>query len=383
MRFRLLYSCILLFLSPCIFASFLRATFDTGPCNRPFDQNRYYASRCKPLRPAMKLTAQPRQKNQSVNVWFLGNPRVTIIPKYNMSNFDQDILKIYTNPTIHRIKFLKKLTLESQYFLNKPYQLGVLGEGPSGLFDQSPLYRTDIFDCTTFVSTILALVESDNLAEFKQNIIKIRYKDAKISFTSRNHFISLDWNVNNEHNGYLKDINTTILDQQGQPIAVNITTLINKPAWYQHLPSTTIKLFKEISPHDIHTRLKKLHQLFLQVTPEMSQMTYLPMSKLFVNHMCDPQIFDQIPSGVVIEIVRQKKYLKKLIGTNLDISHMGLGIRIQHQLIFREASATDKKIKDMPLKKYLMQFLNDSTVKGIRIEKILQQSTSHSTREKQ
>jgi len=37
----------------------------------------------------------------------------------------------------------------SALFLNKPYFLGPLGEGQHGKFDQSPLYRTDKFDCQT------------------------------------------------------------------------------------------------------------------------------------------------------------------------------------------------------------------------------------------
>ena len=295
----------------------------------------------------------------------------TVIPTYNKPDFDQDIKNIYKNPKSHYANLPERVKVDSQFFINKPYVLGALGEGGQALFDKSPLYRTDVFDCTTFVSTVLALVRSDSLTEFKRNIIKIRYKDANISFVSRNHFISVDWNPNNEKNGYLKDINNNILDENGRPIATKIYTLIDKPQWYKNLPMATIKNFKKVSQKKSGILLKKLHDLSSQVKVEESVMSYLPINKLFTNQKPNQNIFAQIPSGVVIQIVRQEKGLKKLIGTDLNISHMGLGLRMNGELIFREASITDKKIKDITMKDYLKQFLDDSTVKGIRLEKIL------------
>ena len=48
------------------------------------------------------------------------------------------------------------------YFKGKPYVLGSLGEGKAAIFDKNPIYRTDTFDCETYVSTVLALVVSDD-----------------------------------------------------------------------------------------------------------------------------------------------------------------------------------------------------------------------------
>ncbi len=87
-----------------------------------------------------------------------------------------------------------RITYISKQFLGKPYALGALGEGSQGYFDQAPLYRTDAFDCETYVDTVLALAFADNLSTFKQYIQKIRYRDGHIAFVDRNHFTCLDWN---------------------------------------------------------------------------------------------------------------------------------------------------------------------------------------------
>jgi hypothetical protein len=295
---------------------------------------------------------------------------VTVIPKYNMSNFNHDINAIYKNPNSHSTSLTRRLITDSQYLMDKPYLLGALGEGEHATFDKSPLYRTDAFDCTTFVSTVLALVNSNNLTEFQKNILKIRYKDANPSFVNRNHFISVDWNSNNQKNGYLKDINKKIIDATGHSVAVRITTLIDRPNWYRHLPMSTIKLFHDVSKRESETLLEKLHHVSTDVTAQKSQMYYLPINKLFVNGEPNQFLFNQIPSGVVIEVICQDNNLATLIGTNLTVSHMGIGIRINNRLIFREASTVDQRVRDMPLESYLEQFLHNSNVKGVRLEKM-------------
>jgi hypothetical protein len=159
-----------------------------------------------------------------------------IIPRYQMENYNKNIEKLYKA----NIPTKDKIAQYSQSFLGKPYYLGALGEGPNGQFDKDPLYRTDKFDCMTFVSTVLALVESKNLREFQKNIKKIRYKNGKVSYLNRNHFASVDWNKNNIKNGYLKDITRRF------PVAVAVAN-INKPMWYKK-KADTIKYFTKLSP---------------------------------------------------------------------------------------------------------------------------------------
>ena len=91
----------------------------------------------------------------------------------------------------------ERLDLISQFFLNKPYVLGALGEGDDARFDQYPLYRTDGFDCITFVETVLAIYSSSDIPSFRKNIRNIRYLEGEVSYTTRKHFPSTDWNPSN------------------------------------------------------------------------------------------------------------------------------------------------------------------------------------------
>ena len=75
-----------------------------------------------------------------------------------------------TGAFAQKLPFNQSIDLTSAYFINTPYKLGPLGEGPEGLFDQDPLYSFDVFDCTTFVETVMALHYSKNMDEFKKNI---------------------------------------------------------------------------------------------------------------------------------------------------------------------------------------------------------------------
>ena len=58
---------------------------------------------------------------------------------------------------------IERLAIVSSAFLGRPYFWGPLGEGAEGDFDQYPLYRADLFDCLTFVETVLAVALTDNL----------------------------------------------------------------------------------------------------------------------------------------------------------------------------------------------------------------------------
>lgn len=297
---------------------------------------------------------------------------IRIIPDYSMSYYDQRIEMLYQklaeNPpptTALRIKTI------SAYFFGEPYVNGALGEGKQALFDQEPLYRTDAFDCATYVSTVLALTEAHNLNEFKKIFLKVQYRDAKPTFLNRLHFTSVDWNVENAKNGYIRDITRTFKDAQGKPIFQIAEALINKPAWYEKKTAQDLSLLHPLSPEETQKRLDALRNLSKQVHAEKSQVAYIPLTALFhADGTPNTAIFRQIPSSSIIEIVRPNWDLEKMIGTHLNISHMGFAIRTPHGLFFREASSLEHRVMDTPLIPYLQQYLHNSTVKGINIHVI-------------
>jgi hypothetical protein len=297
------------------------------------------------------------------------------IPAYDMKTYDREIDFLYHSiKASHSNDIKQRIIADSRYFLSRSYLFEPLGEGKDGQFDQGPLYRTDIFDCVTFVDTVIGLAESNNLDQFKHNIIKIRYQNAKISFFERNHnFIVVDWNPENQHNGYIKDLTYKIIAKSGQPIAEIASTIIDEPNWYRLRKSDDIKLLKNSSRGKEQYLLKKIQANGSLVQKQKSVILYLPLSKLFTTSgKPNMDIFNQIPSGSVIEIIRPNWSIKSWYGTNLNVSHLGIAIRDKNnQLIFRNASSISGKVMDVSLITYLQEYLNSKTVRGIHVEEIV------------
>lgn len=296
---------------------------------------------------------------------------VTIVDSYSYADFDEVINDLYRNvPETRSPDIITRIAAISEYFLDADYLLFPLGEGETGKFNQLPLYRTDAFDCVTYVETVLALAHASNLEQFKENMLNIRYQCGEPSFVTRNHFTSIDWNKNNTYNGYVKDITYKFVDEFGDPIAKVANTVIDKPSWYQQFKADNIKLLKSVSPRKSEQLLNDLHDLSQQVQKEQSAMLYLPISKLFDNAGNPNQyIFDQIPDASIIDIIRPNWDLVKQIGTSLHVSHVGFAIRNNGELYYREASSVENKIIDIPLTEYLQQYDNNpnTTVKGIAV----------------
>ncbi len=294
------------------------------------------------------------------------------VKAYDMAQFNKTIQQLYaTVPASHSHSISKRINAASAFFLGKPYHLWPTGEGKQGKFDQKPIYRTDMFDCGTYVETVLALAESNNLQQFQKNILKIRYKDAQISYLNRNHFISVDWNPNNARNGYIKDITYKFVDPQGQPVAAIAVADINKPGWYNKKNKSSIKSLDNLSKQQVTNLVKQLQQLGAKTQQEKSVMLYIPLSKLFTDGKPNEFLFSQIPSGSIIEIIRPNWNVWSQIGTRINVSHLGFAVRTKQGLMYREASSLQHKVIDTPLEKYLLSYIFSKTVKGINVEQIV------------
>lgn len=285
---------------------------------------------------------------------------------------NETVAKLYHTLNNHpTLTMSGRLNHFSAAFLGKPYILGALGEGDAAYFDQAPLYRIDGFDCETYVDTVLALALASNSHDFKQCLNNIRYKNGQVSFFSRNHFTSPEWNQYNQQQGYLKDITNSIIGKNKQPISQLTTTFINKPSWYRHRDISTIRLMSS-NPSQQLQRLKKLQQQGSQLPAITATIAYLPLTALFDNQgQANQSVFNQIPNAAIIEIVRPNWDLRKEIGTHLNVSHLGFAFRHHGVLMFREASSTYKKVIDVPLIDYLKQALPSPTIKGINVQIIV------------
>jgi hypothetical protein len=302
-------------------------------------------------------------------------------------------------------------------FIGAPFDDSALGEGPRGKYDQNPLYRTDVFDCTTYVETVLALALSKKLLDFERNLNRIRYHDGHVSFTSRNHFPCADWIPNNEAQGLLTDITAQVAGQAGVHMA---TAIVDKKGWYEALPPSAIRI-SGLSDAKRKELLKELHAEGSKFERRTVSLDYLPldgiisrkevppeerqrrkqeeeaylarraqegaslsgeMLKIFeeATHdglvdlrfhyvlgesQVDPRFLENIPSGVILSVVRPNW---KIPGTHMNVSHQGFVIRKNNEPYFRHASATGGgRVKDVALANYLRLCLLTPQVKGIHL----------------
>jgi hypothetical protein len=289
---------------------------------------------------------------------------------------NKTIHELYHNLNqIQQSAMTTRLDTISAQFLGKPYILGALGEGSHARFDQEPRYRTDAFDCETYVTTVLALALAKDTRGFKQCLSKLRYQNGQVSYISRNHFTGLDWNQNNQRQGFVKDITESFQNKNKVAVAKMANALIDKPSWYQHLTLTAIRLQSEDKEEQAR-RLTELKNKGSKLAKTNSQLPYLPLTSLF-DAQGEPNqyLFDQIPNGAIIEIVRPNWNLRKQIGTNLNVSHLGFAFWKKGVLTFRQASSIYNKVVDVSLIDYLKGVQTKSpTVKGINVQVVMPQA---------
>jgi hypothetical protein len=303
---------------------------------------------------------------------------------YCHSQFIEQQADVSINELYHSIKSLpnnssisKRLDWFSGHFKNSAYVLGSLGEGPKGRYDQFPLYRTDAFDCDTYVNTVVALALSNSLKNFRQCVNHLRYNHGKVSYISRNHFTSVDWNKMHQKKGLFKDITLNVHDHNNKSVAKYASTLIDKPNWYEYKTISTIRIDGQDKALQ-KQRLAELKGKSKVLEVRTSKLPYIPLSTLFPQpNKPNLYLFSQIPNGAIIEIVRPNWDLRDKIGTNLDISHLGFAFWHKKTLYFRQASSQYGKVVDVPLITYLQEALTSPTIKGINVQIVLPQKPGY------
>ena len=168
--------------------------------------------------------------------------------------------------------FNSRIEYASEKFIGAPYLTkGPLGEGPTGKYDQDPLYRTDGFDCTTFVETMISIARAQSFSEFQIQQNLIRYDQGTVDFTHRNHFVEVDWSPNNIQAGLFSDITNSITTSAQRGIAVRT---ISKKDWYAHLPISKLHLLNTTGV-DLNALLDSLHSEGNQMPDVVSQLPYV------------------------------------------------------------------------------------------------------------
>lgn len=269
--------------------------------------------------------------------------------------------------SVRNLSLEQRIVSLSEQLLQKPYVLEPVGEGPTGQYNQEPLYRVDVFDCVTYVDSVLALALANNLREFQNNYQKINYYNGEIAFTKRCHFTDADWVPNNIKNGFIKDITQQVVGTDTLAIA---KANIDRKNWYQHLPLDRIKI-PNISATQQTAKLKQLHDEGLNQPTTQTSTQFIPLTQLLSNSKPNLKIINKIPNGTIILFVRENPRLIKEIGTETTIAHLGFVIWKNDKAYVRAASSLKGQTIDLPLVNYLQGYLHGSTLKGIALYQVM------------
>lgn len=274
-----------------------------------------------------------------------------------VSKFSQDeVRKLLAYFSQHPALTLnQKVEVIVNEFSGRPYRLRFAeGEGNWASatkrgqlhIQQAPIYRTDQFVCSTFVQTVLAIASSENMADFNRNIIKIEYGAAgneSIHFYNRNNFVSGDLNPVNQREGFISD-KTSLYSHH------YTSSVIDRDHWFKVIENdkdihdliqiidTGNKKANKIDGEKMYQRFENNYPLrFHSFAPEKVTIHYIPKKKLAIFHngskadIANEHFIQTLPTPSIVEVVRNSKVwdidgkkVKNVIGTNLNVSHLGL-----------------------------------------------------------
>ncbi len=116
-------------------------------------------------------------------------------PVYQMS--EQDVDAFLKQQTAEAVPFAQRLETIVDATVGTTYQDGPLGEGPDGTHDTDPLIDLRRVDCVTYVEQTVAMAAAKSYPDLVNRLQRIRYKDGRVNYESRNHFMISDWVRNN------------------------------------------------------------------------------------------------------------------------------------------------------------------------------------------
>jgi len=163
-------------------------------------------------------------------------------------------------------------------------------------------------DCFTFIDYIEAMRLSKSLAEFKDNVRKVRYRSGNISYESRNHFFT-DWREFNS--GLVEDVTDKISAGRSKYIR---KTLNRRDGGTYFLPGIPCR---------------------------EREVAYIPSESV------DAALIESLRTGDYAGIYSENK--------GLDVSHVGIIIKDGDRTLLRHASssANNRKVVDEDFRKYI------------------------------
>jgi len=224
-------------------------------------------------------------------------------------------------------------------FEGTPY----VGKTLEGNSVESLVVNLHELDCSTFIESCLAIVLSEKsgnptFSVFKDNLLKMRYREGKInSYESRLHYFT-DWIYDNQQKGVIKDITKKL---GGIPFKKEINFMSTHPVYYDQLKNDTVKVAA------IRRFEKKINS---------RKYFYIPKEEV-------KNIEPRLEEGMIVAITS---------GVNgLDIAHVGFLVKVNSRIHLLHASSDFKKVmvSEKPLSDYLAGNKKQTGIMVLKVEK--------------
>ncbi|MDH3975734.1 MAG: DUF1460 domain-containing protein [Deltaproteobacteria bacterium] len=226
--------------------------------------------------------------------------------KINLGNWSQGEVESIIKKSSQSGSSRQKINSLSSHFLGTEYQGNTLIGGPHE--EEVFVVNLSKVDCFTFLDYMEAFRYSASFPEFEKNLMNIRYKSGNVSYVDRNHFFT-DWEKNNA------------------PLVDDVTLKVGR--------NKVKKVLKTLN-------LKKDGSKFLEGIPNKKRVLYYIPSDLI-----DENLIKRLKSGDYVGIYSKTE--------GLDVSHVGLLIKNEKEVLFRHASSRHKKVLDEGFLEYIAQ----------------------------
>lgn len=199
----------------------------------------------------------------------------------------------------------ERISRISATFLGTPYEADTLIGSPTR--PEALVINFNGVDCYTLLDYVQALSRSHDRASFEANLIRTRYAGGEVSYRNRRHFFS-DWFADSPRNA--DDVTRTL-----SPDTVTVVKHLNRQA----------------------SGAEQVPGLGVIARP----VTYIPARAI------TPQVLKQIQTGDYVGVYATSQ--------GLDVTHVGIAVRHDGRLWFRNASslAVNRKVVDAPFREYM------------------------------
>lgn len=265
-----------------------------------------------------------------------------------------------------------RIALVSAPLLGRPYRLDPLGEGEDADIDRDPLWRTDVFDCLTFVETVIALARAADDPAARVQLQQVRYAQGRVGFATRNHFPDADWIPNNLQAGIVGDVTTAVAQAAGLSGQLrHATGVVRRADWLRGLRRNPLQAanprFSGRSEPQVSAAIAALAAAAQDAPVDLPYLRLREQGEGSLRAM-----IDTLPDGAVVFIVRPNTSLLGPVGAVTQLSHVGFALRdARGSVMFRNASSGHaRRVQDVPLLPYLQRMQTTRSFAGIVVLRV-------------